>query len=141
VLGSAEKLDLADASLDLVFCHQTLHHLTDPAAALGEFGRVLRPGGLLLLSESCRSFLDSIAVRALFRHPRHVHRTAQEYVELVSASGFEIRQISHPDPFWSRPDKGLLEWLGWPAPARAQPALLNLASQRPGGERARFLQC
>ncbi len=45
-------IDLPDASVDLVFCHQTLHHLARQEETLAEFHRVLKPGGLLLIAES-----------------------------------------------------------------------------------------
>jgi len=55
--GSAVRLPVPDASIDMVFCHQTFHHL-----------------------------------------------------------------------WWSRPDMGLVEWLGRPARAPREPTLLNLVA-------------
>ncbi len=37
------------ARFDIVICEQVLEHLADPAKALAEIARVLRPGGLLIL--------------------------------------------------------------------------------------------
>jgi SAM-dependent methyltransferase len=45
--GSAYSLPFADASLDAVFSHALLEHLTDPDKAVAEFLRVLKPGGAL----------------------------------------------------------------------------------------------
>ena len=48
--GRLEALPYRDAAFDaVVCCGSTLSFVTDPAAALGELGRVLRPGGRLLL--------------------------------------------------------------------------------------------
>lgn len=47
--GDAERLPFADASLDLVVANDSLEHFRDPAAALKELGRVLRPGGSIFL--------------------------------------------------------------------------------------------
>ena len=43
--ADAENLDFADASFDLVYSHGVLHHTPDPARAVREIHRVLRPGG------------------------------------------------------------------------------------------------
>lgn len=48
---SAERLPLPDQSFDSVVCTYTLCSIPDPAAALAEIRRVLRPGGKLLFSE------------------------------------------------------------------------------------------
>lgn len=47
VQGSAYELPFADGSFDRVFSHALLEHLAQPARALAEFFRVLRPGGVL----------------------------------------------------------------------------------------------
>jgi SAM-dependent methyltransferase len=48
----ADRLPLASASVDAVYCSHVLHHIPDAAeqaAALREIGRVLRPGGVAVL--------------------------------------------------------------------------------------------
>src|SRR5262250_801041 len=64
--GNLASLGLPDASVDLVFCHQTFHHLTRQEAALAEFWRVLKPGGVLLFAESTRAYIESWMIRLLF---------------------------------------------------------------------------
>ena len=49
--GSAYALPFADASFDVVFAHQVLQHLSDPAAALREMLRVVRTGGLVAVRD------------------------------------------------------------------------------------------
>lgn len=46
----AHQLDLPDASFDVVTCGFTLHFLDDPARAIAEVHRVLRPGGVFAFS-------------------------------------------------------------------------------------------
>lgn len=52
VVASGECLPVDDASVDTVLCHKTLHLFPDPLRALGEFRRVLRPGGRVIFSTS-----------------------------------------------------------------------------------------
>jgi SAM-dependent methyltransferase len=44
------RLPLADGDADSVLCTQVLEHAPDPAALLAEIGRILKPGGHLLLT-------------------------------------------------------------------------------------------
>ena len=81
-------LDVADASVDLVFCHQTFHHLSRQQMALAQMFRVLKPGGLLLFAESTRAYIHSWIIRLLFRHPMHVQRSAAEYQAMIRDQGF-----------------------------------------------------
>lgn len=46
--GSADRIPAPDASLDLVWCRDVMVHVADPADALHEFARVLRPGGYVV---------------------------------------------------------------------------------------------
>ena len=58
---SAEKLPLPSDSFDTVVCTYTLCSIADPAAALSEVARVLKPGGQLLFCEHGLSPQPSVA--------------------------------------------------------------------------------
>ena len=49
--GSVYELPFPDASFDVAYAHQVLQHLRDPAAALREMLRAVRPGGLVAVRE------------------------------------------------------------------------------------------
>jgi ArsR family transcriptional regulator len=49
--GDLEALPIADAELDAATLLLVLHHIPDPAAALAEACRVLRPGGRLVITD------------------------------------------------------------------------------------------
>jgi SAM-dependent methyltransferase len=49
-VGVAERLPYGNAEFDVVLCTQVLEHADDPAAVVSELSRVLRPGGLALVS-------------------------------------------------------------------------------------------
>ena len=48
--ADAQAIALASESMDTVICCETIEHVPDPRAALGELARVLRPGGRLFLT-------------------------------------------------------------------------------------------
>ena len=50
IRGAAEDLPIDDASFDLVLCIQVLEHAEDPARAVAELQRVVKPGGRVLAS-------------------------------------------------------------------------------------------
>jgi SAM-dependent methyltransferase len=131
-VADAARLPLPAGVADMLFCHQTFHHLSDQDAAIREVHRVLRPGGTLLFAESCRRYIRSLPIRLLFRHPMRVQKTAGQYLALLRRAGFAVRPeaVSTPYPWWSRPDVGLLEWLGRPVSAPREPTLLNVVAVR-----------
>lgn len=131
---SSSRMSLEDNSVDLLFCHQTFHHLIDQDQAIREFFRVLKPGGVLLFAESTRRYIHSWIIRLLFRHPMDVQKTAPEYLDMVRRAGFEVHQesISFPYLWWSREDLGILEnWFGLKPPAQREETLINLAAVKP----------
>jgi ArsR family transcriptional regulator len=48
-LGDMEEVPIDDAHVDLVFFSQSLHHALHPERALQEAGRILRPGGRIVI--------------------------------------------------------------------------------------------
>jgi ubiquinone/menaquinone biosynthesis C-methylase UbiE len=133
LVNSATAMELADQSVDMAFCHQTLHHIADQASAVSEFYRVLKPGGVLLMAESCRKFIHSLPVRLLFRHPMRAQKTDSEYLQLLQDNGFEMgpEHISRPYTWWSRADLGLLELLGKRVSEDREETQINVVAYRP----------
>ncbi len=134
VCCSSSNIDLPDASVDLLFCHQTFHHLIDQERAIAEFFRVLKPGGVLLFAESTRRYIHSWVIRLLFRHPMDVQKTAPEYLAMVRAAGFAVPDsaVSYPFLWWSREDLGMLETvLRIKPPAVREETLINLVAVKP----------
>lgn len=127
------RIDLPDASVDMVFCHQTFHHLLRQEEAMREFYRILKPGGRLLFAESTRAYIHSWVIRLLFRHPMHVQRTAEEYKAMIRAAGFVFSpdNVSEPYLWWSRADLGAFEWFGFAVPTQREETLVNLVATRP----------
>lgn len=53
--ANLEQLPLPDVSFDVVLCSQVIEHLLAPAEGARELARVLRPGGVLVLSTDNRA--------------------------------------------------------------------------------------
>ena len=51
VVADATALPIVDRCADLVLCTLTIGHIRDQAAALGEFARILEPGGTLIVTD------------------------------------------------------------------------------------------
>ena len=137
IAGDCAQITLPDRSVDIVFCHQTFHHLVEQERALAEFWRVLKPGGMLLFAESTRTYIDSWVIRWFFRHPMHVQKSADGYLQMLREQGFkfERQHVSLPYLWWSRArDFGLLE--RWhlkqpPPPGQREETLVNVAARKP----------
>nr|WP_240493603.1 class I SAM-dependent methyltransferase [Pandoraea sp. ISTKB] len=136
-VGDCSEIPMSDASCDIVFCHQTFHHLVYQEAALAEFYRVLKPGGLLLFAESTEAYIRSWVIRLLFRHPMHVQRSAAGYLDMIRAAGFTFasENVSYPYLWWSRAkDFGLLERLKLqhrPVFGEREETLVNVVARKP----------
>jgi ubiquinone/menaquinone biosynthesis C-methylase UbiE len=51
LLGEAEALPLADRSVDYAFTNMCLHHVEHPPQAIREMARILRPEGVLVITD------------------------------------------------------------------------------------------
>ncbi|WP_160123792.1 methyltransferase domain-containing protein [Rhodovarius lipocyclicus] len=81
LVGDALALPLQDESADVVVSFETLEHVADHDSFLSEVRRVLRPGGLFVLSTP-----DRLVYSSPFREPNpyHVHElTAEELEDLL----------------------------------------------------------
>jgi len=137
IASDCARIELADASVDILFCHQTFHHLVEQERALAEFWRVLKPGGWLLFAESTKAYIDTWVIRWLFRHPMQVQKSAAEYLDMLRAQGFTFGDgnVSYPYLWWSRSrDFGLLERFGLQRPkavGQREETLVNVAARKP----------
>lgn len=50
-IGKAESLPIEDESVDYVFANMFLHHVEDPRVAIKEMVRILKQGGILVITD------------------------------------------------------------------------------------------
>ena len=90
-----EKIELVpDASIDAGICHHTLEHLLEPAAALRQFARILKPGGRLILHVPWER--EGRHAKFFPDEPNHHLFTwnAQNLGNLVTVLGYKIEHVA-----------------------------------------------
>lgn len=106
-LGDAKRLPYPDAAFDTVCSNTILHHIPDPVPFLRECGRVLAPGGALLIRDLFRpadaAAADALVTRhaagepprarALFRASLGAAFTAEELRAAAARAGLEEVEI------------------------------------------------
>jgi SAM-dependent methyltransferase len=108
VLGDAERMTaFEDGYFDLVTAVEILEHVEHPDRALAEIRRVLRPGGLLILTVPADPKLWSDRDERLGHHRRY---RAEELAEAVRGGGFEVLKLSYANAFYYWPFRWLLAW-------------------------------
>ncbi len=86
IVGPADALPLDADLLDAVVCTQVLEHVPDPARAMAEFFRVLRPGGSLWLTTPLTWYLHEL--------PHDYYRfTSVGLSHLADQAGFQAHVI------------------------------------------------
>jgi len=125
--GDLYALPFEAASFDVVTIHQVLHYLDDPARAIGEAARMLRPGGRLLIVDFAPHDLE-------FLRQEQAHRrlgfAAGEVAKWIASAGLRLGLHSELSPPETAAGTGLIVslWLAEvpgkatrPRPAEARP--------------------
>ena len=99
-LAPAEALPFEDDSFDTVVCTLVLCTVKDPARALSEIGRVLRPGGQLLFLEHVRADDPGLArwqdrFAPLWRRVGNGCNCNRPTPSLIEGSPLSVEQIEH----------------------------------------------
>jgi 2-polyprenyl-6-hydroxyphenyl methylase/3-demethylubiquinone-9 3-methyltransferase len=105
-VSTVARIALNDNLLDGVLCSSVLEYVSDPVACLSEFARVLKPGGLLLVSIPNRNSVVRRAQAACHRlggfmgqgwakfmdYSRHEY-SSREFEQLLSHTGFTSEKV------------------------------------------------
>ncbi|MBB5939735.1 class I SAM-dependent methyltransferase [Streptomyces zagrosensis] len=96
-VGTAEAVPTGSHLFDLALLSRVIHHLPDRARVAGELGRILRPGGVVVIRTTFRERLDALVydywpqLRALDeqRFPAE-----SEVLDDFAAAGFTVRTVT-----------------------------------------------
>ena len=128
-VGDLEALPVGDATVDVLTNALALAHVADLAAVFAEFARVLRPGGVAIVSDAHPELVRFGSVPKAIgpggqpqQAAAHQH-TVADYLRAALAAGFLVRGFYEPGPgepsdeppvveLPDVPDLG--EWRDWP---------------------------
>jgi len=100
--GFGERIPMPDASVDVVYARQVLHHAIDLPRVAAECARVLRSSGLLL---ACREHVvEGPSELAAFLQAHPMHQLAggenayalHEYLDSIRDAGLEVTRVLGP---------------------------------------------
>ena len=91
------ELSFPDESFDYILCWGVLMHIPEVGRAVAEIARVLKPGGVLVVSEGNKSSLEAVGVRGLKRLLKREKATVKETPE-----GVEHWKVSGDDALVTR---------------------------------------
>ena len=89
-VGDITDPTLPAGTFDAVFIQGVLHHVPEWRKALEEVSRVIKPGGVLLLEEPNRGFLDFVERFFKIEHPEESRFEWPELIAALDEAGFVV---------------------------------------------------
>lgn len=102
--GQLEEVQLADSSVDIIYCSNLIEHVADPRRFLDVCRRVLKPGGRIYGITPDHASFDRLLFRrywAGYHYPRHTFLFDHDNIKLLFAGqGFTEVKTSGSYSFW-----------------------------------------
>ena len=89
-MGKAEDIPFKDAEFDVVTCFETFEHATEHQRIISEFKRVLKPGGLLILSTPDKK---NYSDKTNYQNPYHLKELYEEQLRELISGNFKHHHI------------------------------------------------
>ncbi len=103
-LFAPDETVLRDSAYDVVSCTETVEHLHRPRPAFQQMGRLLRPGGRLVIQTGFAPEAAAFADWHYWRDPTHViFFRARTFEWLAAACGWRIVEIAAPVAVFEMP--------------------------------------
>lgn len=106
VCSSAGELPYPNQSFNAIISKHVVEHLPDPKKAVSEIGRILQPGGTLILATpNLSSMLKPLKGERWigYQDPTHISlHTPEEWKEMIGLAGMKIIKV-FADGFWDVP--------------------------------------
>ena len=121
-LVAAEAMPFADASIDLITSRTAAHHFVDLPGWLREVARVLRPGGVLVMGDTCAPEDEAVAEWMhgieMARDASHIRNLAPSaWQASIEAVGLNVTDVAM--------SYVLLQWPDWAERAGMSEAASN----------------
>lgn len=88
IVSDITRIPAADQTFDAILCSEVLEHVPDPVAAVAEFSRLLKPGGVMLLTAPFCSLTHFAPFHFASGFNRYWH------MEHLAAAGLTVEEIS-----------------------------------------------
>jgi len=106
VASSAEELPFNDGTFGVVIIKHVVEHLPRPESAIADIGRVVTPGGILILSTPNLSSLLKPWKKDRwigYQDPTHISlKPPAEWLDMIRNAGFSLLKV-FSDGFWDVP--------------------------------------
>lgn len=116
----ATSIPVDDGSFDAILCTEMLEHVPDPVRVIGEFHRILRPGGRLMLTAPLGS--------GIHQAPHHYYGgfTPFWYRRFLAEAGFSAIHVEPNAGFFKLFSQESLRFLSLSMPFRRLPWMASI---------------